>query len=561
MDNTDALKKEIRALKRKLTLTEANLERARKVSASQGRIESILNRSIEKELQFFKLVLENTMNILLLFDFDGRFAYASDTFLKAAGIASSGLINGLHFEEVLRPIISENNLTIFSNALNDAIIKKGTVNFEERIDFRRSGDLRTFSVFVTPMLDEHGKANGIMAIFNDITEINGAMETAKRANSAKSDFLANMSHEMRTPMNAIIGMTAIGMVAPDAGKKDYCLSKIEDASKHLLGVINDILDMSKIEAGKLELAPVNFKFEDMLKRVVNVLSLRADEKNCNLSTYIDSAIPSVMQGDDQRIAQVITNLLGNAVKFTPEGGRIEVRASLENEVEDDELILLRIEVRDTGIGISGEQKERLFKSFQQAESSTTRKYGGTGLGLAISKSIVEMMGGKIWVESELGKGSSFIFTVYLKKPVPDENFEQADSESSGTSPDRFEGKRILIAEDVEINREILVMLLDSTRLEADCAKNGVEAVKMFADAPEAYDLIFMDVQMPEMDGYEATKKIRELNAPNSGTIPIIAMTANVFREDIEHCIEAGMNGHLGKPIDLGRVMEVLRKYL
>ncbi|MDR3122424.1 MAG: response regulator [Treponema sp.] len=521
-------------------------------------------------------------------------------------------------------------------------------------------------------------------------------QTAEKASRAKSDFLSNMSHEMRTPMNAIIGMTSIAKNSSDPERKDYCLSKIEDASNHLLGVINDILDMSKIEANKFDLSLEAFNFEKMLQKVVNVINFRVDQKQLNFLVRLDKDIPSMLIGDDQRLAQVIANLLGNAVKFTPEQGSINLDAHLER-LEGDRCVI-RIAVTDTGIGISPEQRSRLFRSFEQAENSTARKFGGTGLGLAISKSIVEMMGGRIWVESEPGKGSTFAFVAelakapetekkavayvrsslsilmvdddpeardyfgdlskrfglshdtagsgeealaalekhgpyslyfidwkmpgmngielsrrirdrdggagnsviiivsatewsviegeakragvdrFLAKPFFPSSFVDCVNEALGmetilkqeTGPDEgieditgcFAGRRVLLAEDMEINQEIVLALLEPTELQIDCASNGVEALRMYGEAPGRYDMIFMDVQMPEMDGYDATRRIRSLEAGDTARpVPIIAMTANVFREDIEKCLASGMNDHVGKPIDLAEVLDKLRQYL
>ena len=529
-----------------------------------------------------------------------------------------------------------------------------------------------------------------------------ALQQAVQASMAKGNFLATMSHEMRTPMNAIIGMTSIGKAANNKAKKDYAFEKIENASSHLLGVINDILDISKIEANKFELSPVTFNFEKVLEKVVNVTGFRIDERNQEFTVQIDDKIPRFIVGDDQRIAQVITNLLSNAVKFTPENGSIALNARLHDK-KDDVYILL-IEVKDSGIGISKEQQIRLFDSFEQADSGTSRKFGGTGLGLAISKSIVRLMGGEIWVESEPGKGSSFSFTIRVKKGCgvsqgmlapgvsiknirilavddnPDileyfasimarfeincdiassgeaalsnieskgaynlyfvdwrmpgmdgielsrrikadcsgraENPEEAviimissyewtmiEAEARKAGVDKFlpkplfpsaivdvineclgssgvketlkeqaagemesmEDFTVLLAEDVEINREIFFTLLAPTALNIEIAENGREAVEKFTAAPEKYSMIFMDIQMPEMDGYEATRQIRAFEKDRKKelpeAIPIVAMTANVFREDIEKCLAAGMNDHTGKPLDINEIIDVLKKYL
>jgi signal transduction histidine kinase/CheY-like chemotaxis protein/ribosomal protein S6 len=418
-------------------------------------------------------------------------------------------------------------------------------------------------------------------IMRDIynTKLKSALQNAIDASRAKGEFLSNMSHEMRTPLNAIIGMTAIGRNAKDIERKDYALRKIEDASNHLLGVINDVLDMSIIEANKLELSPVECNFEKMVQKVTTVISFHVDQKQQKLAIHIDKEIPKIIFADDQRMAQVITNLLSNAVKFTPKKGLITLDARLISEKNG--LCTIQISVSDTGIGISEEQQKRLFSSFQQAESSTTRKYGGTGLGLAISKSIVEMMGGKIWIESEPEKGSTFTFTIMAMRCVEKNNEENIDREQRkdeivSDSADIFAGNRILLVEDMEINREIVIALLEPEKLEIECAENGIQAVRMYKENPNSYDLIFMDVQMPEMDGYEATRCIRALEAENADTyegesqsdsgksrkrIPIIAMTANVFKEDIEKCLDAGMDDHIGKPVDFEKVMEKLKNYL
>jgi len=398
------------------------------------------------------------------------------------------------------------------------------------------------------------------AIMLDIynTKLKDAVTKATAASRAKSEFLSNMSHEIRTPMNAIINMTMIAKNSLEIERKNYALDKIGDASTHLLGIINDILDMSKIEANKFALVPVEFYFEKMIARVINVVNFRVEEKHLTLKVSIDENIPKTLIGDDQRLSQIISNLLGNAVKFTPENGSIDLKTQFISE--ENKICTITISVTDTGIGIDKEHQKYLFQSFQQAETNTSRTYGGTGLGLSISKSFVEMMDGKIWMESEAGKGSTFAFTIKIKRG---EEGKEPASIARDTKDDNFTGHRVLLVEDVEINREIVLTLLEPTNLEIDCAENGIQAVEMFIEEPERYELILMDVQMPGMDGYEATKQIRKFESGlgRHGRVPIIAMTANVFKEDIENCLNAGMDDHLGKPLDIDMVREKLHAFL
>ncbi|MDR2921839.1 MAG: response regulator [Treponema sp.] len=428
----------------------------------------------------------------------------------------------------------------------------------------------SYQADVQILMDLNGEIAGYIKLVQDITKVEQMAKQqaeAEAADRAKSAFLANMSHEIRTPLNAIIGMTTIGKSATDLERKDYCFTKIEGASQHLLGVINDILDMSKIEANKFELSPVEFNFEKMVQGVTDVINFRVDEKQQKLTVHIDNAIPPTLIADDQRLAQVITNLLGNAVKFTPEHGSISLDA--RSLGEEDGQCTIEISVSDTGIGISPEQQKHLFSLFQQAEATTARRFGGTGLGLAISRNIVEMMGGKIEVKSEPGKGSVFTFTVQAKKGAHTNAYTGTEYKAKEEKKDitgLFAERCILLAEDVEINREIVLSLLEPTRLKIDCAENGIETVRKFSEAPDKYELIFMDVQMPEMDGYEATRRIRAIEAEHNNRnsrrqIPIIAMTANVFKEDIEKCIKAGMNDHVGKPLNFEEVLDKLRGYL
>ena len=384
---------------------------------------------------------------------------------------------------------------------------------------------------------------------------------ADEASSSTSSFLARMSHEMRTPMNAIIGMANIARASDDPEKKEYCLAKIDEASNHLLGVINDVLDMAKISADKLELSETNFTLDGMLRQVETVINYKIEEKQQIFSISIASDVPKLLFADRQHLAQVITNLLSNANKFSPEGGHITLRIRRFPDVNSK--CVLEFEIEDSGIGIATDQQERIFQSFEQADGSISRKYGGTGLGLPISKRIVEMMGGDIRVDSEPGRGSRFIFTIHAYEGSAVEEFEGEDGRQSRNDQQSpvFAGRKILLVEDVPINREILAALLDGTGVEIVSAENGKIACDLFGAAPEIYDMIFMDIHMPEMDGYEATRCIRNMEVPQARIIPIVAMTANVFREDIEKCRAAGMNDHVGKPLEMASILAKMRHYL
>jgi CheY-like chemotaxis protein len=302
----------------------------------------------------------------------------------------------------------------------------------------------------------------------------------------------------------------------------------------------------------------------MVSTMENVIGFRLDERGQKLIVDIDRSVPKALVGDDQKLAQVITNLVTNAVKFSPEGSEIRLSARLASV--DGDRCVIDVRVSDRGIGMTKEQQGKLFTSFQQADSGTRRKYGGTGLGLAISKNIIEMMEGSIGVESAPGKGSTFMFTVALgvgrKGDLHYNDAGHAAAEATGTIEDGiFAGKRALVADDVDVNREIIMTLLEPTGLRFDYAPNGGDAVSMYEKAPESYDVILMDVQMPVLDGYAATRMIRESAAPNARRIPIIAMTASVFKEDVEKSIEAGMNDHVGKPVDVGDLMSKLKYYM
>jgi len=443
----------------------------------------------------------------------------------------------------------------------------------------RNGHMETFMVTLKTIMVRK-KPKGYILIMSDVSvyhsmiaEINiqnarlaELRKEAEAASMAKGAFLANMSHEIRTPLNAVIGMALVAQKNAETPKTLSAIKEIETASVHLLGLLNNVLDMSKIESGKFELLHESFYLKAAMDEVVNLITLRCAEKNIRLETNLENIKDYRVMGDKLRLNQILINLLGNAVKFTAKDSTVVF--SLNVREENKETVKIQFVISDNGIGMSEEQMGRLFQSFSQGDSSIFNQYGGTGLGLSISQNLAKMMGGYITVKSKSGVGSTFEFTLCF--PLDKEKQEKSIGE---ITPD-LSGKHILIVEDVQINRFILTELLAETNVEIDEALDGEAAVALFNSKPQNYyDLIFMDIQMPIMDGYEATKRIRAIEAEiiksekikgGNGHFKqtrIIAMTANAYKEDIEKALASGMDAHLAKPIDINAVMRTLAEIL
>jgi PAS domain S-box-containing protein len=525
------------------------------------------------EIQLLKLsiAVEQCAEAIVITDTSAAIEYVNQAFLDYTGYARDEAIGR-------NPRILQSGRTPRETyEAMWAALAQGQPWSGEFVNRRKDGGEFVEAATITPLRQSDGTITHFVAVKRDITEerrlrreldayhdgletlveqrtaeLVAAREQADAANQAKSAFLANMSHEIRTPMNGIIGMAHLlrrGGVTPQQADR---LDKIDSSAEHLLGILNDILDISKIEAGKFRLAEAPLAVDDVVARVRTMLAESAAAKGLELRTECER-LPSGLLGDATRLQQALLNFAGNAVKFT-ERGSVTLRVLTERETTD--AARLRFEVQDTGIGIAAEPLKRLFGAFEQADNSTTRKYGGTGLGLAITRRLAELMGGEVGVESTPGAGSTFWFTVELNKGTAADIPPRTDSELAHPLRDHA-GARILVADDEPMNREIARFQLEDLGMQVDEAEDGEEAVRLATQ--NDYAVILMDMQMPRSDGLDATRRIRRLT--RHATTPIIAMTANVFAEDKLRCTEAGMDDFLGKPVNPAAFAKVLLHWL
>ena len=533
---------------------------------SKRRRHDVLSREV-----LFNMLTENIDDVYLMYSLkDNKIEFVSSNFEKKFGITTEEILAD---SSVLRRYINNGELDNLKEVYNTK--QRKVTEWKTEIKNPRTLESRWMHIRIYPVIQD-GELTRYVINFTDITEILNsqrdlmdALNLAESANNSKRNFLSRMSHEIRTPINAIIGMTDIANSnIDDKNKIVDCLNKIEISSKFLLGIINDILDMSKIESGKMSITSEQFTLNSFTSNIESIINPQAKLKEIKFNIIFSEIKYNNIIGDQLRVNQILINILSNALKFTPRGGEITLKIK---EIQRNGKLRIRFIIKDTGIGMDEEELGRIFRSFEQANVNTNIKYGGTGLGLSITKNLVELMNGSINVSSIKGEGSQFTVEIPFevdKNNIDDNSYIEIESDRFRVEDQNkeinydFSGKRFLIVEDNELNLEIASEILKFKGANIETAENGEIAFEKFENSsPGYYDAILMDIRMPVLSGYDATKKIRKSNHLDSKTIPIIAMTANAFNEDVSKALECGMDDHIAKPIDKEILYSTLDKFV
>lgn len=504
-------------------------------------------RQAEISLSRYQLLSERALDIMFFISTTGEIIEANEAAVKAYGYTREELLTKTIFD-----LRNSNDVNLILDQIK--LADQESIIFQT-MHYRKDGT--SFPVEVCSGGAVIGDQKLVLSVVRDITErkkveeaLKQAKEIAEAANKAKSEFLANMSHEIRTPLNGVIGMTDLTLRTQLTSEQRENLNIVKNSANVLLNVLNDILDLSKIEAGKLQISEIQFDFNDFISKILKTYTPLVNAKGLQMEWEIEPDITPIIIGDSHRLQQIISNLIDNAIKFTDSGS---VSLKVIEESKNEETIRLRFCISDTGIGISPEEEAKLFNAFSQVDSSITRKYGGTGLGLVIVKRLTEMMGGSIWVESEKGKGSHFYFSIPFKRG----DLIQEKAERTNVLVDqKLNITHILLVEDDAVNQVVATRALEMKGYQVEVANNGREAMKMLNDS---FDLILMDIQMPEMDGIETTRCIREQERTSGKHIPIIALTAHALKGDRERFLAIGMDDYVSKPIDMSKLYQAIER--
>ncbi|MDR1483161.1 MAG: response regulator [Synergistaceae bacterium] len=569
-DELSRLRRENKKMSRQISSMRDLIQRVRISTAAKKTLGEIISAEKSDNEIYLDLLLKNSPDIILMFDSVGRFIYCTDVFLKEAGIVNFGLIRGRTFSEVFWRFIGASETARLAAVFRQSVTDKKNIVLESAMDLSKAGNPRSYTINFTPMLGAGNEIIGSMALFVDLTDVLQAKH-AEAASRAKSSFLASMSHEIRTPLNAIMGFSEVELRKTLPDETHSNIEKIYNAGSTLLGIINDILDISKIESGKFEVNPSSYDFANMISDTINQNLVRIGTKRIEFEPVIGDDIPSRLFGDEIRVKQILNNLLSNAFKYTEEG---HVRLKVSCLTFSDN-IRLQFAVIDTGRGIKPENMEKLFSEYKQFDTASNRNIEGTGLGLSICKNLVEMMNGSISAESVYGKGSTFTATIRQgiidAVPIGPEVAQNLRSFSFNNGQ-RENGRKIvrkqmpyakvLIVDDVTTNLDVARALLSPYGLAIHCVSSGRQAVSVVRDRKDIYDAIFMDHMMPDMDGMEAVRIIRdEIDTEYARTVPIIALTANALKGNSEMFLENGFQGFLSKPIDIIKLDVLLNRWV